>query len=275
MGNLTDDELKRIVNRATLFQKIYRHASSAPTSDSLQSDYPNLFEITDSLNLDRAFVYEAMLEYEGIPVEEPIVLDAGFSNAEILGFAKPDVLSPDVLNELKAEIEFHFNTTGKFLHRKNRTIWKAMPSGPARLIASMSSPEVIFEENSNALLIRVKQSLKTNNKLYAPAIASTFGAFMLFAAGLLEGGNDTPPMIIGSLVIFAGSMLYARLITNRKKKKKAKLSDLAERLQLIFERKAKSQRYQTIITPNIKIPEDEYSGELSTNEPNRAQQQVE
>ncbi len=274
MGKLTDEDLKRIVNRATLFQKIYRHAPSASSSVSLQAEYPNLFEITDSLNLDRVFVYEAMLEYEGIPVEEPIVIDAGFSNAEILGFAKPDVLSPEILNEIKAEIEFHFNTRGKFSHRKNRTIWKATPSGPARLIASMSSPEVILEESSNALLIRIKQSLKTNNKLYAPAIASTFGAFMLFAAGLLEGGNDTPPMIIGSLVIFAGSMLYARFITKRKKKKKALLSDLVERLQLIFERKATSQLHQNI-SPSIEIPEDEYSDKSSNNEPNRAQQQSE
>ena len=97
---------------------------------------------------------------------------------------------------------------------------------------------------------------------------------MLFAAGLLEGGNDTPPMIIGSLVIFAGSMLYARFITNRKKKKKARLSDLVERLQLILERKAKSQLHQAI-SPIIEIPEDEYSDKSSTNEPNRAQQQRE
>lgn len=274
MGKLTDEELKRIVNRATLFQKIYRNSPKTPVSIPLQSDYPNLFEITDSLNLDRAYVYEAMLEYEGIPIEEPIAVDAGFSNAEILGFAKHGVLSPEVLNELKAEIEYHFNTRGKFSHRKNRTIWNATPSGPARLIASMSSPEIILEENSNSLLIRAKQSLKTTNKLYAPAIVATFGAFMLFAAGLIEGGHDTPPMIISSLIIFGLSMLYARFITSRKKKKKAQLSDLVERLQLIFERKSKSQLHQTI-SQRIEIPEDEYSENLSPNEPNQSQQQRE
>jgi len=274
MSKLTDEELKRIVNRATLFQKIYRNAPGTPSSVSFQAEYPNLFEITDSLNLERAFVYEAMLEHVGIPVEEPIAIDAGFNNAEIIGFAKTDKISPEVLNELRAEIEYHFNTTGKISYRKNRTIWKATPSGPARLIASINSLEVIFEEGSSSLLIRVKQSLKTNNKLYAPAIAAAFGAFMLFAVALIEGGNDTPPMVIGSLVIFAGSILYSRFVTNRKKKRKARLYDLVERLQLIFERKAKSQFHQSN-SSSIEILEDEYSDSALNNESNLAQQQRE
>src|SRR5690554_4547060 len=178
MNKLTDEELKRIVNRATLFQKIYRNAPGTPSSVSFQAEYPNLFEITDSLNLERAFVYEAMLEHVGIPVEEPIAIDAAF------------------------------------------------------------------------------------------------GAFMLFAAALVEGGNDTPPMVIGSLVIFAGSILYSRFVTNRKKKRKTRLSDLVERLQLIFERKAKSQFHQSN-SSSIEIPEDVYSDSALTNESNSAHQQRE
>ncbi|HBZ39468.1 MAG TPA: hypothetical protein DEO59_13685, partial [Balneola sp.] len=73
MANLKEDEIRRIVNRATMFQKFYGASAQVPLQN-LEQEYPDLFEITDSLKLDRAFVCEALLEYQGIPVDEPLIL---------------------------------------------------------------------------------------------------------------------------------------------------------------------------------------------------------
>jgi hypothetical protein len=254
MANLKEEEIRRIVNRATMFQKFYGTSSQQPVT-KLEKEYPHLFEVTDSLNLDRAFVCEALLEHHGIPVEEPIILDAGFSNAEVLGFSSGD-LNPETLKELKAQIEYHFNTVGELKHRKNKTSWKATPKGLSRYISSQNSPEVDFELSGNALKVTAKQSMRTFNKFYFPALAAAFGSVMFFAGSIFgQMGNDGEVGIILSVIFGFTAFLYSRFMNKRKKKKKNRLVDLVERLQQIL---ARRQKVSFSDSQKIFIPEDEY-----------------
>jgi len=256
MANLKDEEIRRIVNRATMFQKFYG-ASSQEALPTLEEEYPDLFEITDSLKLDRAFVTEALLEYQGIPVEEPLILDAGFNNAKVLGFSTGN-LNPETLKELKGQIEYHFNTMGEIKHRKTQTIWKATPEGLSRFIASQNSPEVFLEESSGAIKITVTQSLKTFNKLYFPFLAGIFGSVMFFAASVFgEMGTEEEVGLIMSFIFGFVAFLYLRFMNKRKQKRKNRIVDLVERLQQILERRKK---VSVSSAQTISIPEDEQDG---------------
>jgi len=256
MADLKEEEIRRIVNRATMFQKFYGSSSQSPLA-KLEKEYPDLFEITDSLKLERAFVCEALLEHQGIPVDEPVILDAGFSEAEVMGFSSGS-LNPDTLKELKGQIEYHFNTVGELKHRKNKTVWNARPKGLSRFLSSQSSPQVLFEESRAALKISVKQSMKTFNKLYLPVLVGIFASIMMFGGsvfGAME--NDEEVGIIMSGVFGLLSFLYARFMNKRKRLKKGKLVDLADRLQQILERR---QKVSAAATETISIPENEYDG---------------
>jgi len=256
MANLKDDEIRRIVNRATMFQKFYG-ASFQQSVNKLEEQYPHLFEITDSLNLQRSFVIEALLEHQGIPVEEPMVLEAGFNNAEVVGFSSGD-LNPETLKELRAHIEYHFNTVGELKHRNNKTSWKAMPKGLARFISSQNSPEVGFELSGNALKISAKQSMKTVNKFYLPSLGGLFGGFMMFAGTVMgKMGSDEVAGMIGFMVILGITFLYTRVIYKQKKKRKSHLGDLVEQLQQILKRR---QKVGGLHSDKISIPDNEYDG---------------
>ncbi len=258
MGNLKEEEVRHIVNRATMFQKFYGSSVQQP-SKKFEREYAHLFEITDSLKLDRGFVTEALLEYHGVPVEEPITLDAGFNKAEVLGFSSGE-LTPDTLRELRGQIEYHFNTIGEIKHRKNKTRWKVKPTGLSRFIASQNSSEVIMESSGAGLKITASQSMKTANKFYLPALAGIFTSVMMFAAAVFEqGGSDNEGFLIGSAFFLGVSVLYTRFINKRKKKRKARLAELVERLQQILERRQKVNM-TTEPESTISIPENEYDG---------------
>ena len=256
MANLKEDEIRRIVNRATMFQKFYGASAQVPLQN-LEQEYPDLFEITDSLKLDRAFVCEALLEYQGIPVDEPLILDAGFNNAQDLGFSTGS-LTPETLKELRAQIEYHYNTVGEIKHRKTKTVWKSTPKGLSKFFASQNSLEVSLEESNGAIKILAKQSMKTFNKLYFPVAVGIFVSIMMFAAGVFgELGNDGAVGAIMMVVFGLLSFLYARSMNKRKQKKKNRIVDLVERLQMILERR---KRISNTFSERISIPDDEYSG---------------
>ncbi|HBZ39467.1 MAG TPA: hypothetical protein DEO59_13680, partial [Balneola sp.] len=93
-------------------------------------------------------------------VDEPLILDAGFNNAQVLGFSTGS-LTPETLKELRAQIEYHYNTVGEIKHRKTKTVWKSTPKGLSKFFASQNSLEVSLEESNGAIKILAKQSMKT------------------------------------------------------------------------------------------------------------------
>lgn len=257
MSNLKEEEIRKIVSRATMFQKFY--GNTGQVSSSLENEYPDLFEITDSMDIHRAHVAEALLEHQGIPVDEPFILDAGFSTAKVVGFSKGQV-DPETLKELRAQIQYHFNTVGDIKHRKTKTIWQAKPKGLSRFIASQNSPEVMLEDSGSGIKITVIQSLKTINKFYLPMLMGIFGSIMFFAASVFgQMGSEAEVGIIMTGIFGFASFLYSRFMKTRRQKKKNNLVDLVERLQHILERRLKATSVQVGAT--ITIPDNEYEGD--------------
>lgn len=257
MSKLTDDEIRRIIKRASVLQIF--HESSPGKAHFQPDEYESLYEIADNLDINRNYVREALLEYEGIESDDPISVNTGNSHdVEIVANINGS-MDGGLLNEIKTQLEYHFNTVGKIQRRKNRIFWNAKPAGPSRLFALTNSPELEIEEKSGRMKFSLKQSLKTINKFYLPAVAATFGALMMFSAVVLEAAheNDVEPLVIMSGIFFVASFFYARFVKGRKQKRKDKLVELMEVLQQITERRFRSEKIKVKSEPET-LPEIEF-----------------
>ena len=133
MGKLTNDEIKEIIKRASILQKFHEQSLGSKSSLHPEVDDP-VFEVGDSLNIKRHFIREALLEYEGIIIDAPVMVDNNSdTKVEILGYANGP-LDGSALNEIKAQLEYHFNTVGTLSRRKGNIYWKAKPAFPAKLL---------------------------------------------------------------------------------------------------------------------------------------------
>lgn len=238
MGKLTDDEIRSIIKRASIIQKFHEQAPNRH-EPFIEDDYETIYEIADSVSINRQFIKEALLEHEGIPIEDPISVDTNnLSDAKILAYANGSV-DGGLLNELKAQLEYHFNTVGKVSRRKNMLFWKAKPSGAGKYFDVSTSPELQIEQDKGRVKLTLSQNLRSYNKLFIPVAGVSFGAFMLFAAVIFgASGNDgSPPMLIMSALFFAASFFFTRFINKKKVKKKERLIELMEVLQQTIERR--------------------------------------
>ncbi len=272
MKNYTEDEIRSIIKRASVLQKFHDHSSTQPFSEDANLDEP-IFDIGESLNIKRHFLKEALLEHNGIPVDEPVIVDTNSSfQANIQGYAN-STLDGSLVNELRAQIEYHFNTVGKIARRKGNIYWKADPAFPAKAFEITRSPMVELSERNGRVKITVKQSLKTLNKLYVPAVIATFGAVMMTTAVIFgaANGDEVPPMLIVSGMLLVGSFFFSRFIKSRKQKRKEKLVELTETLQQIMERRFRSGKVRKPVKPAISIDEIEVENDdIEIKIPNKA-----
>ncbi len=254
MGKLTDDEIRRIIKRASIFQKFHEQAPNR-SEPFLENDYETVYEIGDSLSVDRQFIKEALIEHEGIPIEDPISVDTNsLSDAKVIAYANGSV-DGGLLNELRAQLEYHFNTVGKVARRKNMLFWKATPAGPAKFFEVSASPELQIEQDKGRVKLSLSQNLRSYNKLFIPVAGITFGAFMLFAAAVFgQAGNDGGPLLIFSALFLTASFFFSRFINKKKVKKKERLIELMEVLQQTIERRFRvgSQKQEKA---RIKVPD--------------------
>jgi hypothetical protein len=267
MSTLSEQDIREIIQQASLLQKFGESSSSIKLSEA-NAEILQLYEIADGLNISRKYVLEAYTEAAGIPVHEPVVVDNhDFSSTEIIGFAH-GTIDRALLSELKSRIEYHFNTLGSITRRRSKVVWKAKPVGPSKIIATSNSPEVEFEKVEGSTRIKVKQSLKTLNKLYIPAVGAAFGGFMLLAATFFDRvGNDIAPALIFSVLILLVTASYTKFVNNRKKKRKKSLQEFTEMLQSKIERHLISTT-QSVEQDSgkIHIPDEEADSEDAQSE---------
>ncbi|MDZ7805799.1 MAG: hypothetical protein U5K71_01625 [Gracilimonas sp.] len=116
----------------------------------------------------------------------------------------PGTVDKELLNELKNQAEYHFNTMGRDLHiAEIRSCGKQNLPCVSRLFASASSPEIEFEQVDGSTKIAVsreEEALKTHNKLYLHRCISwlrevSFCWLLLFLA--IPGNNDIAPTLTG------------------------------------------------------------------------------
>lgn len=262
MGKLTNDEIKEIIKRASILQKFYEQ--SLGSKNSLQPDEDDqVFEIGDSLSIKRHFVREALLEYEGITIEDPVMIDNNSdAQVEIQAYGNGPI-DGSLLNELRAQIEYHFNSVGSLSRRKGNIYWKAKPSFPFKLLTISKSPELELKDHKGRVKLTMRQNLKTLNKLYLPPLAFGFGGFMMIAAvifGAASPGETEPMLIVGGMFI-TGSFFFSRLVKRLKKKKKRKLLELVETLQHVLERRFRAGRFKENEKPKIDLEEFQHLDE--------------
>lgn len=238
MGSYDEQDLKRIIRRAAELQQ----RSGGPDSVSRPHTELSLDEIQDiarEMGVSPDFVREAALEYEGIPVEEPLALDTGDKyRKELIAFVKGE-LDQKTWAEMRSIIEYHFDAPGKVARRPKGVKWKAQPKGISKWLATRKSPEVEVKSSGGQTSIRIRKSLKTYQKLTWPGWFLVGVAFMIFSIMMAEGGGGDE--FIGVLMGIAASLGVAQLFRKwaQRKVRKAgeELREVMEQLQTIVARR--------------------------------------
>lgn len=238
MDSYSERDIKAILNRASELQQ--RYASYPGLSSSYHTlTFENIQEIADELGVSAEFVREAALEYEGIPVEEPLFLDTGNNHEiELIGFARGE-LDEKAWTELRSVIESHFGSEGKVKRRLHSIIWKAQPTGFFKFLHTRKSPVVEVASSNNRSTIRIKKSVKTFNKILYPAYAALLSAAMMLGA-LFAGETDAGAMLAGIVFLCGIAKLFHSLTENTKEKARENLKDFTEHLQTIVTRQFKA-----------------------------------
>ncbi|MFV1884133.1 MAG: hypothetical protein ACMZ7B_06585 [Balneola sp.] len=256
MGKLTEEDIRRIIKRASVFQKFEAQAP-ANVQPFLDDDFETLYELADNLNIDRRHINSAIQESVGFEIEEPVSLDTGSSSEFKISGRSNGALDGASLNEIRAHLEYHFNTVGKISRRGKRVFWKANPSGFSRLFSITNSPEVQLYQNGNQVEIELNQNLSTLNKLLIPPFLAVIGAiFMLTAVvyGQVDGDGNVPMTII-SLLFFGLGFIANRFVRRRKQKRKNALKDLVATIQQTIERNFLASKTPSKEKRRIKIPD--------------------
>lgn len=234
MDSYTERDIKAILNRASELQQ--RYASYPGLSSSRHKlTFEDIQEIAKDLGVSADFVREAALEYEGIPVEEPLFLDTGNNyEIELIGFARGE-LDEKTWTELRAVIESHFNCPGNVKRRPHSIIWKAQPKGISKYIHTRKSPVVEVSTSNSRSTIRIKKSVKTYTKLLYPSYAAFVGAAMMLGA-LLNSGSNAAPFLIITALLLGTAKIFHNWTNNKKQKARENLKDFTEQLQTIVTR---------------------------------------
>lgn len=243
MGTYDEQDLKRIIKRAAELQQ----RASGPDSVSGGSSELSLDEIQEiarEMGVSPDFVREAALEYEGIPVEEPLFLDTGDRyKKELIGFVKGG-MDKKTWAEMRSIIEYHFDAPGKVNRRPRGIKWKAEPRGISKWLATRKSPEVEVKTEGNQTSIRIRKSLKSYQKLTWPAWFLLGVAVMLFSVMLVEepGGDDVIGILMGMAASLGAAQLFRKWAKRKVRKAGQHLKETMEQLQTIVARKQKADR---------------------------------
>lgn len=266
MNSYNERDVKAILNRASELQQRYAGYPGLSTPHQ-ELTFEDIQEIALELGVSADFVREAALEYEGIPVEEPLFLDTGNNHEiELIGFARGE-LDEKTWTELRAVIESHFNNPGKVKRRLHSIIWKAQPTGFFKILHTRKSPVVEIASSNNRSTIRIKQSVKTFNKLLYPAYAAFVGAAIMLGA-LLNNGSEAAPFLIIMALLLGTAKLFHTWTDNKKQKAREKLKDFTEQLQTIITRqfKVSSERKKSTGRASVSIDENSSVSETESSQ---------
>jgi hypothetical protein len=248
-----EKDIKKILTRALELQRRTRDAELDSEEDKKLS-LEEIEEIAKESGLSPEYVRQAAYEYEGIPVEEPFFKDTGSKHeVELIGYANGKV-DQKTWVELRAMIEYHFDSPGKVKLRPDSIIWKAEPQGILKILHSRKSPVVEVSSSGNRSKITMKKSLKTHNKLFWPSYAALAGAVMLLAVAMMEA----PEVLMGSAALLGLAKLFHYWGSKKIKKVRGQLKETMEELQTIITRRSSTPRkVDSPEKPTLDIPEEE------------------
>lgn len=250
----SDKEIKQILSRAYELQKQAEGAAKI-ASDSQALSLEEIKEVARESGLSAEYVQQAAIEFEGVPVEEPFFLDTGNSHeVELLGFAKGE-LNKKTWAELRSIIEYHFDSPGKATRRPNGIVWEAKPKGVLKFLHTRKSPKVEVSGTGSKTTIRIKQNLKTIQRLMVPAYLAFAAAAALMGIGLAE---EAPEGFVFGGILLGVARLFQYWTDRKKQKARKSLKEAMEQLQTIVTRRfTASQKEQSEAAKDPQIDVDE------------------
>lgn len=191
-----EKDLKRILTRAFDIQNRTKGSDLVLGSHEKLS-LEEIEEIASESGLSPEFVRQAVVEFEGVPIEAPFFLDTGNRHEiELLGFAKGK-LDQQTWAEMRSIIEDEFATSGKVDRRPDGIFWRANPSGLFRFLKRNRVPTVEVKSTDIRSVIRIKKRLLSQRKVLLPAWLLLAIAVGLTAIALMEG--ELAPLVFGIL----------------------------------------------------------------------------
>ena len=195
-------------------------------------------EIARDSGVSPEFVRQAVLEYDGVPVEEPLLIDSGSKRiVEILGFAKGEI-SKKSWTELVAEIEKQLKSKGDVKRRPDRLAWIERIGRLKKFTPNPAPARIDISLKSGQRSIRLQKKLPVQFGLRGTSIVSFgFAAFFLFLILTGQASNSAiPPFTLFSMLLtFLGLGIW-KLADRLREGAKQRYKDLVESLQTIITR---------------------------------------
>lgn len=195
-------------------------------------------QIARESGVSAEFVRQAVLEYDGVPVDEPLMIDTGNRRiAEILGFAKGEI-NKKTWTELIAEIEKQLNTQGSVKRRPDRLTWVEDVRGLKKFSPLSTPARVDISLKSGQRSIRLLKKLPMQIFLRGISLFG-FGLAAFLLSLILSGQTVTynvPPFLIFSVLSALGGIGIWKLAERFRERTKQRYKDLIESLQTIVTR---------------------------------------
>lgn len=259
-----ETDIRKILNRAFELQSRREESAGGSMPVDQKLTLEEIEQIARELDLPAEYVRHAAMEYEGIPTKEPLFIETdGPHKVELLGFVngRPD---QKAWAELRAIIEYHFDSPGKVRRRPDGITWEARPQGVLKFLHTRKSPRVEIKSSGDSSTIRIRQNLKTYGRLLYPAYASLAGAAMLVAVAMTESA----PEVLFMSAFLVGTAQIFRFFSDRKKRKtREHLKDMMEQLQTILTRRSSAAELaETGWTDRLHVPEEDDENALTEEE---------
>ena len=230
-------DIQTILKRAIQLQgEEDRFAGTAGSAENLTLE--EIEQIALESGVSAEFVRQAVLEYDGVPVDEPLLIDTGNRRlTEILGFAKGEI-NKKTWTELVAEIEKQLNSKGIVKRRPDRLTWVEDVSGFKKLLPLSTPARVDISLKSGQRSIRLLKKLPFQILLRGISFFGFGLAAFLFSL-ILSGqanANSVQPFLIFTILSAIGGIGVWKLAERFRERTKQKYKDLMESLQTIVTR---------------------------------------
>lgn len=262
-----EKDIHTILKRAIQLQK---EKEGFPGSSGLSEDLTleEIEEIARESGVSAEFVRQAVIEFDGVPVDEPLMIDTGNRRiTEILGFAKGDI-NKKTWTELIAEIENQLKTGGSVKRRPDRLTWVEDISGVKKFFPFFAPAKVDISLKSGQRSIRLKKNLSVQMFMRGTALFG-FGMTAFLLSSILIGqtsSNAVPPFLIMSALFALGGFGVWKLAERFRERAKLRYKDLVESLQTIVTRNHRaSDDYNStgsLIDTNVEEPGRNEEGSL-------------
>ncbi len=248
----SEKDLKAIVSRATALQREAGELNFEAVGSGQKLTQEEVEHIASEAGLSPAYVKQAMLEFEGIPLEDSFFIETFDKNQiEIAGYA-PGKADRESVTEIMSLIRAHYKMEGEVDVKTDGLLWSDKGSGDSAL---PSSPRKLVQVSSTGgrLRIRIREKVRWRRLPDIPAWMCLIAIVLIAQQMLVE--NEAAPLFA---IIIAGafSLLFFNWTEKLKAKARKKMSRLMKDIQQAMVRR-QAGRVETAKTDKTIIPDSD------------------